>query len=298
MSNNIIPSIETLPLELLHRIFDNFNTETILFSILPVSRLFESSVNTYNRYDLNFHLISKSVFHVLCRLINPENVISLTLSNDYRTSNQIDLFISLFDLKQFTRLRSLTLLDINESQLNHILKHINLNTLTLFSFQVKEYDDGCIGTTTSHLLSPVISQPTLRRLEFGIRNDKVLNILWPTNCTIQHLTINDFIKLDDLCKILQYFPYLNTLIMKHVLMGEIKSFPSISFQQISSLTINQYHEKIDELESLLLLTPSLLHLKLIGGQEMPDGKRWEEFIHRNLSQLDKFEFYSTKLMKS
>ncbi|CAF4204389.1 unnamed protein product, partial [Adineta steineri] len=51
---------------------------------------------------------------------------------------------------------------------------------------------------------------------------------------------------------------------------------------------------IDELESFLLLTPSLIHLKLIGGRGMLDGKKWEELIQRNLPQVNKFEFYFTQ----
>jgi hypothetical protein len=56
MSNDRNLSIERLQMELIHRIFDYLNTETILFSIRPVSRLFQSIVNNYNRYDLNLNV--------------------------------------------------------------------------------------------------------------------------------------------------------------------------------------------------------------------------------------------------
>ena len=120
MPNNINSSIEKLPVELFHRIFDNLDVETILFSIRPVCRLFQSVVKTYDRFILHFKLISKSNFNILCRLINPKNVISLTLSNDEETSDQIDLFISLVHLRQVTRLRSLTLLNVDIFQLDFI----------------------------------------------------------------------------------------------------------------------------------------------------------------------------------
>jgi hypothetical protein len=102
MTNKINSSIETLPVELLHQIFDNLDTETILFSIRSVCRLFKSVVKTYDRLALNFKLISKSNFNILCRLINPKNVISLEFSNNEQTSNHIDLFVSLVHLRQFT----------------------------------------------------------------------------------------------------------------------------------------------------------------------------------------------------
>ena len=60
MSNKIVPSIESLPVELLYRIFDNLDAETIILSIRPVCRLFRAVATTYDRYDLDLKLISKS----------------------------------------------------------------------------------------------------------------------------------------------------------------------------------------------------------------------------------------------
>ncbi len=79
MTNNPRLSIENLPVELFHRIFDNLDAQTILFSLRPVCRLFRSIVNSYDRYNLNFKTISKCNFHRLCRLIHPQHLISLTL---------------------------------------------------------------------------------------------------------------------------------------------------------------------------------------------------------------------------
>jgi hypothetical protein len=52
---------------------------------------------------------------------------------------------------------------------------------------------------------------------------------------------------------------------------------------------------MNKLKSLLLLTPSLVHLKLIGGVNINDtilnGSRWEEFLQAELPLLEKFEFF-------
>ncbi|CAF0863818.1 unnamed protein product [Rotaria sordida] len=189
MTNNINLSIEKLPVELLHRIFDNIDAETIFFSIRSVCRLFQSVVKTFDRFILNFQSISKSNFYKLCRSIDPKNVISLTLSNEIPKSNQIFWSISLVYFQQFTRLRSITFHDIDEAQF-----------------------------------------------------------------------------------------YTNNL-------------TSICFLQLTSLTIKNLCQTIDEFQSFLLLTPSLTYLKCINGRNMIDGKRWEQFIEQNLFQLDKFEFY-------
>ncbi|CAF3991567.1 unnamed protein product [Rotaria sp. Silwood1] len=236
-------------------------------------------VNTYNRFVLDLNLISKSSFYLFCLLIHPQNIISLTLSNDERTSDQIDLFILLAHLRQCTGLRSLTLLDIDESQLNFILKRINLNLLNSFSFNIRKYHNRLIETTTA-----------LPKLEFSYFGG-IPKIPWPINCITKYLTTNNRLNIGDLCTILQCSPHLHTLIMSEIPKGVINNLTSIYFQQIRSLTIKNLSVIIDELELFLLLTPSLVYLKLIGVAQMLDGKRWEQFIRRNLSELDKFEFY-------
>jgi hypothetical protein len=231
-------------------------------------------------------------------LIKPQNVISLILSNDEQTSDQIDLFFSLVRLRQFTRLRSLTLLNIDESQLNFIVKQINLNLLTSFSFSIRKYDDRRIKTT-NNLLASTLTQPTLRQLEFGITYERMSKFSWPFNCPIQYLTVNNNIPTDSLFTILQCSPRLHTIIIKNISdifnNNSISTCSShISFRQLTSLTIENFDVTIDELEPFLSLIPSLVYLKLIGGKHMLDGKRWEQFIEINLPQLDKFEFFFTE----
>jgi hypothetical protein len=228
-------------------------------------------------------------------LIKPQNVISLILSNDEQTSDQIDLFVSLVRLRQFTRLRSLTLLNIDEAQLNFILKEINPDLLTSFTLSVRKYDDRQIKTT-NNFPALTLAHSNLRQLEFDIAPKRMSKVSWPLNCAIQYLTINNDISIDNLFTILQCSPHLQTIIMKknfadlnNNIIPTTSSF--ISFQQLTSLTIENLGVTIDKLESFLSLTPSLVHLKLIGGKNMLYGKRWEEFIEINLVQLDKFEFF-------
>jgi hypothetical protein len=290
MSKMTALSIEILPVELLHRIFDNLDTETIFLSVRLVSKFFQLVVNTYDRYILNFKLIFKPNFYLFCRLIHPNNVISLTFSNEYRIRDEIALFISFNRLQEYTRLRSLNLLNIDEDQLNIILEKIDLNLLTSFSFNINKYDDTCKEITTNHL-SSIITKPTLRKLEFNIYNGRMSQISWPTDSMIQYLTINRFITMDNLSRIFQYSPHLHTLIMSEMLSGLINNLTSKCFRQLKSLTIEKISVTNDELESFLLLIPSLVHLKLINETKLMNGKQWEQFIQFNLPHLDKFEFY-------
>jgi hypothetical protein len=285
-------SIETLPVEILHRIFDNLDAQTILLSIRPLCRLFRAVVKTYDRYKFNFKSISKTDFHLLCRLINPQNVRSLILCDNENTPNEIALFISMVRLRQFTRLHSITLLGIEEIQLNMILKSLNLNLLTSFSLDIRKYDDRR-RKTTLHFLSFIMAQSSLRKIELNIKNDRIANITWPFNCRIEYLTINEDIDFNDLCKILSCSPQLHTLIIKGSLFNMINNtLPTTAcFSQITSLTIEELDVTNDKLQTFLLLTPSLIYLKLIGKHVLFNGKQWEEFIQINLLQLNKFEFF-------
>lgn len=191
----MVLSIENLPVEIMHRIFDSFDAETLIFSIRPVSRFFRSVVITYHRYILNFKSISKAKFYAVSQLINPQNIISLILSNDDRTSYQIDLFIWLVHLQKLIRLRSLTLVDIDENQLNLILKQINFDLLISFSFNIVKYENKP-SEAVLILLSLIIAQSTLRKLDIDIATERMLRISWPINCTIQYLTLNNSITID------------------------------------------------------------------------------------------------------
>jgi hypothetical protein len=226
-------------------------------------------------------------------------VISLTLSNDKGTSNQIDLFISLIHLRQFTRLHSLILIDIPEFQLNVILKRINLNAIKSFSLDIRGNDYQRIETT-NNLLRSIIAQSSLRSLELDIEVKRMSNISWPINSSIEYLKIKQSITMHSLCTILQRSPHLHKLCVKQsfdkIIDNMTLTLSSLNtFPQLTSLTIEEVDVIIDELELFLSLTPSLVYLKLIGDNNtIPDGQRWEQFIELNLPHLDTFEFFFDK----
>ncbi|CAF1491898.1 unnamed protein product, partial [Adineta steineri] len=283
--------MENFPVEILYRIFDNIDSETILLSIRPVCRLFRAVVNTYNRYIYNFESISKSNFHLQCRLIRPENVTSLILSNNEQIPDQISLFMSSVRLRQMTRLQSITFIGINELQLNNMFKRIHLNFLTSFTLHIEKYDDRR-KKTTLNFLSSIMAQSNLRKVELNIRNDRISEIPWPLYCRIEHLIIHENITFDNLCRILSSASQLHKLILKQDLPTMIDHRKlTLTFPQITSLTIEQLDVPTDRLESFLMLTPSLIYLKLIGKECVADGKRWEQFIQINLPHLDKFQFF-------
>jgi hypothetical protein len=85
-------------------------------------------------------------------------------------------------------------------------------------------------------------------------------------------------------------PQLRTFIVGSYSIGNIRRTDLVPFKQLTSLGLKNLNMKVDDLEFLLRLTPSLTHLKLIGNGNFLDGHRWEQFIRINLPVLNKFEF--------
>jgi len=270
------PSLYTLPIELLHRILDHVDTVTVFLSFRNVCKYFYTIINSYNQYKLDFRSITKPAFHRVCHFIQPENVVSLILSDDHRTSGQINLFLSLFDINKFTRLRSLTLIQTNDSDLIVYLKHII--TCSLVSLSITKRRNG--GTITT---------PETKQLLM--------------HCPIRHLSLtqSQWSSVKEIFDIFLYFPYLKTLLLDVIIMqnaeDNLVDFVPVQ-SQLKSLAISFYSSNSNMIISMLSYTPSLIHLKLIGCPKgfasAWDGYWWTEFIQKNLSQLRFFEFFFDK----
>ncbi len=106
-----------------------------------------------------------------------------------------------------------------------------------------------------------------------MKSYRMSKISWPINSPIRYLTMNNNINLDKLCTILEGSPNnLHTLIMSEISERVPYLLTSICFRQLRSLPIKVVFISIDELEPFLLMTPSLIYLKLMGGNKMMDGK--------------------------
>ena len=293
MTTNTSPTLQTLPVEILHYILDNVDVPTILRSFRNTCRQFSNVVNSYDRYTLNFQSISKPDFDCICHLINPACVTSLILSENEETFDQIKLFLSHFSLRQFTRLRSLSLFLTTESKFRTIVGRFSNHSLQSFSIKIDRWDDRR-KTTTAALLSLIINKANLFKLELNIQDGRLEKIRWPKQCFIQSLKINHTVSFNQIHHIVQCSPYLRKLNIKsfhtptpdQLILGPLSHLTSLILEKISST--------IDELESILKMIPTLIHLKLIGSGNYYDGYRWEHFIQLHLSSLNKFEFFFNK----
>jgi hypothetical protein len=87
-------SLLNLSTETIHTIIDYLDDKTTILSLRYVCTRLYNIVNTYNRHRLDFRSITKSKFNQIRYSINPQDVISLTLSDGDETPGQIRLFHS------------------------------------------------------------------------------------------------------------------------------------------------------------------------------------------------------------
>ncbi|CAF4854352.1 unnamed protein product, partial [Rotaria sp. Silwood2] len=138
---------DLLPAELLHILFNYFSGHEILISFYGLSDYMNAILQSYSAYKLNFKSISRYNFDLICRNIRPEQVISLILCDSDDTSGESELFFSYFQIEQFIRLQSLTLIIIEFKSLDFIFYNLSkLNQLRSFSFD---------ASTIRHIYGPM-----------------------------------------------------------------------------------------------------------------------------------------------
>jgi hypothetical protein len=297
------PSLGTLPSELIFHIFHHLDAPTIVRSVRRVCKRLFKIVNIYDRFIFDFKSILKPDFHFLCNYIQPENVISLTLSDDDETPGQIIYFLSIFRLGQFTQLRCLTLLEIDDCHLSIILKDIK--TLQLKSLMIHSERDYSQNCTSPNDFSSIISLKSLRRLIVNILSFDVSQITWPVECTIEHLEMNCR-TLNEYCNILDHLPNLLVFVVGQLdeqMTDEtaVELLNLSPFRRLSSLTFKYGRIDVIILELLLSMTPSIQHLQLIRSADLHAFAsyipQWQKFVEAKLPLLNKFEFFLTEYLQ-
>jgi len=132
-------------------------------------------------------MISKSEFELICRIIRPEHVHSLTLCENINTINQMILFNQLINISLFINLKSVKLTYFDDWVLDNIFEHFTTCSLTSFSINIEKtpiirfgiprsMSDGKLTLPAS--LSSIIAQPTLQKLYLHTPY-QINEILWP-----------------------------------------------------------------------------------------------------------------------
>ncbi|CAF0895642.1 unnamed protein product [Adineta steineri] len=282
---------------MLHRIFDYCDMKTILLSIRSVCKYLHSATNIYNRLELKYDPSSTLKYDILSRLIiQSERIVSLIIIN--KTSDKDDAlssFDKIFNIRQFTRLRFLTLDGIDCEIAKNFLVKISSESLTTLWFRVNDAE------TSIHILSTA-TRFNLRKLVLNKSNlIMIRDISWPIQWELRHLEIG-------ICTSSQYHtiikqnPHLQTFVMQDCVeyLEDSRMMISRSFDQpcasiLKSLTIMGCSLSLEELELLLSWTPILIDLELIFHCDLfdsvLDGYCLEQIIKSKLPLLRQFTFF-------
>jgi hypothetical protein len=154
---------------------------------------------------------------------------------------------------------------------------------------------GSLKQGTINFLSSAINGPNLRKLHLTTMVSEIHRISSSPEWELEELIIDDCSH-KQVCDILPLFPNLRVFSSNYYTVHEEDSIVlSTSFRRLTSLTLQSPRLAIDQLESLLSFTPSLVRLHIASYSSDFDLLRrvsqWEQFILHRLPLLALFKFH-------
>ncbi|CAF1034423.1 unnamed protein product [Adineta steineri] len=104
--------LDQFPVELIFDVFTYLTASEILHSFHNFSQYLRQCIRSYQHYKINFQSIRKREYDWICKVIHPDQIMSLTVSDDEETPGQMDLFFS--NNQSFTRLEHLRLRNLED----------------------------------------------------------------------------------------------------------------------------------------------------------------------------------------
>ena len=291
-------SLYTLPVELIHYLFEYVDFGTIFFSFRYVCKRFYAIVDKYNRYELDLRSISKRDFDMFCSKVDVRKIRSLVLSDDLNTPHEIRLFLSRFSLDQYERMENLKLVKVQENQLFPILMHISSSSIRRLSMEICSWKT--FSYTIRVLLASVIARSKLETLELNLSFKNLEATGWfPLPISLKSLRL-ERCTFQEYCLILHQCSNLKHFILRECILYKTDGSLYQPIEKYLSLSLTSFYfgpcfMRMKELLHFLCFTPRLKQLKLIvwtdSTDSVIDGRRWEDFINKTLVDLRDFQFF-------
>lgn len=288
-------SITNLPVEVLFNILDLLNAEDILFSFRLVCRRFHTVAESYDqlRVQLTYRTF-KTDIQRLCHIIRPENVIALTLERSHFNDDTTECFFQSAVIHQLNRLRSLTLWNIQGSDLRimttPLLMFSILTSVTVNMNRNREWNNDAV-----RLLQSVIALSSIRQLTLDTNSQIINAISWPNHCAVEKLTLQRC-SYRQFCNIFDQSPNLQVFVLNDSLMKDVNRTirPAIC-RSLTSLTLKKVDMSADSLEFFLSLQPCLIFLiltmkKSVSWETFRYFCQWENSLRSTLPFLKQLNF--------
>ncbi|CAF1258703.1 unnamed protein product [Rotaria sordida] len=222
-------------------------------------------------------------------LLNPEikqHIYSLNLSNK-DACGQIELFLTFFSLNEFSNLRSLSLIDLQED--DGILLKSMLPLIPQLRYCHLVIFDDKINDVTSALPMSQLRTLSVSKLEFDLMSTNQIS-------SITKLTVNYYY-----CNQLNYlFKYMPMLKYLHIVKLNLnKPMNNISYitndncaVYLKELIIDDFQHQFVYFQMLVKQTPNLKSLIISASihKSMIDANAWENLIKSSLPYLNNFMF--------
>lgn len=286
-----IMKFEYLPNEIFLHCFEYLNAIDIFYSFDDLNYRFYKLIRNISLH-LNVEHIKHSMVLRFCDklVLNPEiktQVMSLKLSNK-NSFDFIQVLCSFISLNEFSQLRSLSLIDLDDNDFNQISSQVPLLTnLRYFHCKTSSIETDKILRSLSASTMQTLSVPTLNfDLVFLVPFTSIISFII-SDCSMKELFY-----------LFKYSPRLQYLtidtINNHYSFSKINELRLIEGHaaHLKRLSINDFQIGFDSLEILVQRTPNLKFLMISANYhiEMIDACRWQRLIKTSLPRLDIFKF--------
>ncbi|UJR11310.1 hypothetical protein I4U23_015491 [Adineta vaga] len=290
--------LDQFPVEIIFNIFHYLTANDILRSFHDFSRYLRQCIHSYDQYKINFKSISKREFDIICRVLQPEQIMSLTLSDDEETPGQIDHFFTRFPTfdQSFTRLEHLRLRNPDEfpywSQMKclHTLR-VDFKRWPRYTFnydQLKQFENNLVNIFRLSTLQNLTLNNESSNIDFNFHILPVAENLREFKVLIRTI--------DHLPTIFKCIPNLQRLQLNLKTRAIENDFIS-NFSAPDSLTHLTIHLKYglrQEVEVIIQACKMLTYLNVHiehnqkDSLEWIDSDWWQAIIEKSVSKLKVF----------
>ncbi|CAF1099271.1 unnamed protein product [Rotaria sordida] len=289
-------NFELLPNEILLDFFEYLSAIHLFYAFSSLNSRFNTLLyEQFQRFHLDFQQISKSKFNDICQNCLPSIInqsISLHLSNDDDTPQQIELFLSHYSqFHRFIHLQSMSLTYLRSQEtLNQImlecaqLPYLTHLTFTYCFISMSQNDANCF-------VNQIWSLPNLTYcyLDICFGSESYFSNPIVISRSLRYLIIQESVRssltLIHLCQYTPNLQYLSTIfaVDPHQLGFSFSFLPITRLKIIFNNSINMFRDLLQNMPNLYHLTWEALFIYMNGYQ-------WEEMIKKYLLKLKIFRF--------